>query len=74
MIIQLPVEEIWMPIYEYTCKKCANKFELLRRFSDTAEVTCPKCGSIEVERKVSAFTCGSSGAGSRSGCSPKASS
>ncbi|APV44054.1 putative regulatory protein, FmdB family [Dehalogenimonas formicexedens] len=56
-----------MPIYEYNCKKCAKRFELLRRFSDTAEVTCPKCGSTEVERKISSFSCGSSGGGSYSG-------
>ncbi|PPD57768.1 FmdB family zinc ribbon protein [Dehalogenimonas etheniformans] len=58
-----------MPIYEYKCKKCTKRFELLRRFSDTAEVTCPKCGSTEVERKISSFSCGSSGSGSYSGSS-----
>ena len=58
-----------MPIYEYTCKKCAKKFELLRRFSDTAEVTCPKCSSVEVERTVSSFSCGSGGTGTRGGSS-----
>ncbi|MEN8614519.1 zinc ribbon domain-containing protein [Dehalogenimonas sp. THU2] len=68
-----------MPIYEYSCKKCAKKFELLRRFSDTAEVTCPKCGAVEVERKVSAFSCGTGGGygGGYSGgssCAPRASS
>lgn len=58
-----------MPIYEYTCKKCAKKFELLRRFSDTAEVTCPRCASVEVERKVSSFSCGTGGGyGGGSGC------
>jgi putative FmdB family regulatory protein len=56
-----------MPIYEYTCSKCTKKFELLRRFSDTAAVTCPKCGSTEVERKISSFSCGSSGVGARGG-------
>ena len=56
-----------MPIYEYTCKKCAKKFELLRRFSDTAEVTCPHCSSVEVERKVSSFSCGTGGGGCGSG-------
>ncbi|XUX01040.1 MAG: zinc ribbon domain-containing protein [Dehalogenimonas sp.] len=58
-----------MPIYEYKCKKCTKRFELLRRFSDTAEVTCPKCGSTETERKISSFSCGSSGTGSRGGSS-----
>ena len=57
-----------MPIYDYTCKKCAKKFELLRRFSDTAEVTCPRCSSVEVERKVSSFSCGTSGGSGGGGC------
>jgi putative FmdB family regulatory protein len=68
-----------MPIYEYSCKSCAKKFELLRRLSDTAAVTCPKCGSYEVERKISNFSCGiGGGAGSYGGAgcgpSPRASS
>jgi len=60
-----------MPIYEYSCKTCNRKFELLRRFSDTAEVTCPKCGSVEVVRKISTFSCGMGGpasGGSGGGC------
>jgi putative FmdB family regulatory protein len=33
-----------MPIYEYVCVKCKNKFELLRPFSKSSEsADCPKC-------------------------------
>ena len=33
-----------MPIYEYVCNKCKNKFELLRPFSRSTEsARCPKC-------------------------------
>ncbi|AKG53479.1 hypothetical protein DGWBC_0810 [Dehalogenimonas sp. WBC-2] len=63
-----------MPIYEYSCKKCAAKFELLRHFSDTAEVKCPKCGSTEAQRRLSTFSCGTAGSGSGGGCAPQASS
>ena len=33
-----------MPIYDYKCKACAHRFELLRSISNTEPVTCPKCG------------------------------
>ena len=46
-----------MPIYEYVCKKCHKKFELLRKFSDKTPATCPKCGSNDVERTIPTFTC-----------------
>ncbi len=33
-----------MPIYEYVCNKCKNKFELMRPLSKASEsVSCPKC-------------------------------
>jgi putative FmdB family regulatory protein len=33
-----------MPIYEYVCGKCKNKFELLRPFNRSQEgAECPKC-------------------------------
>jgi putative FmdB family regulatory protein len=41
-----------MPIYEYRCRVCDNRFELLRSFSDTSPVTCPKCGG-EVKKLIS---------------------
>ena len=42
-----------MPLYEYECKQCGNRFEKIQRFSDEPEKTCPKCGG-EVERLISA--------------------
>ncbi len=45
-----------MPIYEYICKKCGERFErLLLKVSSPGDVTCPYCGSEEVEREVSPF-------------------
>ncbi len=33
-----------MPVYEYLCKNCKNKFELLRPFSRSTEgADCPLC-------------------------------
>lgn len=67
-----------MPIYEYMCKKCDIKFEILIMGSDKPQ--CPDCKNIKVKRLMSA--CGfvskgsggetvsaSAGASSCSGCS-----
>jgi putative FmdB family regulatory protein len=33
-----------MPVYEYSCKSCKNKFELMRPFSKSGEgANCPRC-------------------------------
>jgi len=50
-----------MPIYEYECKSCGEKFELRRGMADTdAEIRCPKCGAKHPRRVFSAFAKGSS--------------
>jgi putative FmdB family regulatory protein len=33
-----------MPIYEYRCEECNNKFEVMQSFRDAPIRTCPKCG------------------------------
>ena len=45
-----------MPSYEYRCKKCSHKFELLRRIAARDDATvCPNCKSktpkrVEIQR------------------------
>ncbi len=71
-----------MPIYEYLCGRCDHEFEkLVLKTSD--EISCPKCKSKKVSRKMSAFafssggkfkstassSCGSCSSSSCSGCS-----
>ena len=34
-----------MPIYDYKCSCCSNRFELKRNFKDDGPVSCPGCGS-----------------------------
>src|SRR5256714_10211821 len=53
-----------MPIYEYRCESCAEKFELLTRFAerDTAQV-CPACESTKTRVLVSSFAFASGGGG-----------
>ena len=44
-----------MPLYEYTCGTCLNRFEKLRSFSRMDDPTpCPDCGS-ESRRELSVF-------------------
>ena len=33
-----------MPIYEYQCKQCNERHEIIQRFSDAPLEHCPKCG------------------------------
>ena len=48
-----------MPIYEYLCKQCDNRFEKLVRSSTTVE--CPSCRSTKLEKQLSVFAAGSAG-------------
>ena len=54
-----------MPLYEYECRECHNRFEILvgRTVVDQSPV-CPQCGSDKCERLFSTFaaTVGKSGA------------
>lgn len=33
-----------MPLYDYQCESCGNRFEVIQKFSDPAVTTCEKCG------------------------------
>jgi putative FmdB family regulatory protein len=41
-----------MPLYEYKCKKCGHRFELIQSFSAEDPKECPVCHG-EVERLIS---------------------
>jgi putative FmdB family regulatory protein len=45
-----------MPIYEYRCESCTEKFEVLTKFAerDTTQV-CPACESTRTRVLVSSF-------------------
>jgi putative FmdB family regulatory protein len=43
-----------MPIYDYRCRSCDERFDHLVRRQDEA-VTCPACGGAEPERLLSVF-------------------
>lgn len=57
-----------MPIYEYTCNACSEFFARLQRNPDEKDTACPGCGSQDVRKLVSQFSCSSSAdSGSLSG-------
>jgi putative FmdB family regulatory protein len=41
-----------MPLYEYLCSKCGEKFEVIQKFSDTPLTVHEACGGT-VERLIS---------------------
>lgn len=47
-----------MPIYEYACKKCNEIFAVFQSITAGEQDTkCPKCGSADVKKKMSSFSC-----------------
>ncbi len=45
-----------MPLYEYRCPECGDRFEQLRRMQDADQpVECPQCHSKRPERQLSTF-------------------
>lgn len=43
-----------MPLYEFSCRACGAKFDMLRRLSDKdEEVVCPECGEKQADRQIS---------------------
>jgi len=65
-----------MPIYEYQCLKCGEKFEKLVRLSTSiSEIECPKCSGRKVEKLISVFStrASSTAMASASACAPSSS-
>lgn len=66
-----------MPIYEFECKKCQNRFERLMFAGDKDAPDCPKCGSRKTSKLMSACSMRTDGAFSgtdsfrASSCAPK---
>jgi putative FmdB family regulatory protein len=42
-----------MPLYEYECDACGQRFELIRKFSESELDTCTLCGKGPVRRLLS---------------------
>jgi putative FmdB family regulatory protein len=73
-----------MPLFEYSCAKCGERFEALLKSAADRPAGCPACGSRRVGRQFSTFAaavntlsdsvpcasgaCPTSGGGRRSAC------
>jgi putative FmdB family regulatory protein len=45
-----------VPIYEYRCESCSEKFEVLTRFAERDKsMPCPACESTKTRVQVSSF-------------------
>ncbi|MCL4458735.1 MAG: zinc ribbon domain-containing protein [Chloroflexi bacterium] len=44
-----------MPLYEYKCMNCGQRFERVIRSNEPVKIECPDCGSERVQRLVSVF-------------------
>jgi putative FmdB family regulatory protein len=42
-----------MPLYEYQCEACGQRFEVIQKFSDPPPDACRKCGKGPVQRLLS---------------------
>jgi putative FmdB family regulatory protein len=42
-----------MPLYEYECESCKNRFEKIVQYSDPPIDTCPKCGKGPIRKLFS---------------------
>ncbi len=50
-----------MPIYEYICRDCTEKFSRLQSIhASEKDTSCPKCASNNVKKVLSAFSCSAS--------------
>lgn len=58
-----------MPLYEFNCLDCSDKFEELVSSSDTV-VKCPKCGSVNTVKQFSTFASNAIKVDSCGSCKP----
>jgi putative FmdB family regulatory protein len=57
-----------MPMYEYECRTCKERFEVLQKIGEGNEgLCCPKCNTDKPEKIFSAFCSGASKGGVTSG-------
>jgi putative FmdB family regulatory protein len=51
-----------MPLYEYRCRGCGERFEVLQRLGQDGEaLSCPRCAEPRPERQLSTFAAATGG-------------
>lgn len=59
-----------MPIFEYQCKECNSKYEILHKSSEKMEdIECPECHSKKHIKLISTFSTTFSSSSDLGGCS-----
>jgi len=60
-----------LPIYEYVCLDCDERFALLQSFYPPEnDTSCPKCSSTDVKKIISSFSCSSGDKAGQTSSSP----
>jgi len=60
-----------MPVYEYQCARCGERFSLLQPMSAPREGNaCPRCGARQTRRLISSFSTTQTGSSPSSACGP----
>ena len=60
-----------MPIYEYACESCGERFEqLVRSMTAEPKICCPKCSSDKASRSLSVFAVNGESSKSSGGDAP----
>ncbi len=57
-----------MPIYEYKCEKCQDRFEKLVRNSKDIPESCPSCGHQVIRKQFSTFSAATASAATGEAC------
>ncbi len=48
-----------MPLYEYECRMCKERFEVLQKMNEgSSHLRCPKCHTDRPQRVLSLFSSG----------------
>lgn len=60
-----------MPLFDFKCERCGERFERLVRGSSVAGLTCPGCGAPDPKKQISVFaTVGMSRSQESADCAP----
>ncbi|WP_054697404.1 FmdB family zinc ribbon protein [Syntrophomonas palmitatica] len=49
-----------MPIFDFQCQDCGEKFDLMISNNEKDRVKCPRCSSSHIKQMLSLFNTGSS--------------
>ena len=59
-----------MPIFEYACLECSNRFETLVLSSSEDTPRCPSCEKVKLEKQLSVFAVSNGNGAAASDASP----